>query len=511
MSKLTQLLNDKLCFSTGTKNFDQYLNNLSVKSVSILKDLNQVNYQLKNLNIFEFDEISNKYLNKLNDLYKDFMNKLKSANTDETLEVIDQLHISFANFFSFFNKNFQNYNDKHKNLIKLIPNGLKINFKLFDEVFVTENKTLLLKTSRSFCLYVIALINYFPTLMRTFETKLYTSFRIILTQLAFSNLIKDKKLLKLICTTFAMLIRLSPDISTKLNLFINKVIENIKYYNQLSTPKTIKTIKSQSKLKDLDENQNLFLFDENLAKLLKIPSLGFSINVNQILSTLLKATFKSLPTNTMIEINFSPIIALLVESIENYKTNSELISISDSDYIVEGLSLEDYKIHKGLNLIDNFKFLNFMIKNYNSYLYYYLPQIQNLTKSAVLNYESVFMNFFEVNKAVLHYFKVIIKYFDTVMLTNLNEIIFKLTVINFTEFYVAYLERKDKTVVKVDQSYFKLAKAKQVNIGNKKKGGMSLIQMAKSESQNCKLENYSTEDIEEILVHYFESKPLIKL
>jgi hypothetical protein len=92
---------------------------------------------------------------------------------------------------------------------------------------------------------------------------------------------------------------------------------------------------------------------------------------------------------------------------------------------------------------------------------------------------------------------------DSLFMSCVEEFVFKLGVGNFADLYVAYLERNDKTVVKVDGSYFKLAKLKS-NAAGKKKGNVSLIQMAKQENYNERIENYSNSEIELILSAYFD-------
>jgi hypothetical protein len=70
--------------------------------------------------------------------------------------------------------------------------------------------------------------------------------------------------------------------------------------------------------------------------------------------------------------------------------------------------------------------------------------------------------------------------------------------------YVTFLERNDKTVVRVDQNYFKLNKVK-TNVG-KKKGSVSLLQIAKQETSNEKIERFSNYEIEQILDSYLQGK-----
>jgi hypothetical protein len=537
MSKLNSLLYEKQFFSTQPQNiqkisekskteiFEAILNSSSFKLFTddkFSENLQFLNHLLKNFSIEEFDEISSKYLNKLNESYKDLMNKIKNSKDEililTLLSNLDSLNTSFAKFFSTFSKNFQNYNEKHKTLMKLIPNGLKIYFKLFEDLFLTEEKDIshLILIFKSFSLNIITLINYFPTLMRTNESKLDNIFKLVFTHLVLNN-IQDEKLIKLACVSYSMLIRLSPDVSTKLNLFVNKIIENLKFYGNLFTPKTIKNIKSskgkESEKNDKNEKNNNFQFPENLFKFndtdfskLKNPNLQISTNITKLLMKILKTIFKSIPKNSILELNFNHLMIYLTSNIENFKKNSELISINDSDYIVEGLKLDEYKILKGVNLCENLKILKFLIKNFIHYLYYYLPNLKEMNNLIVLNFDQDFNKFFEVNLEILNYLKSLIKYGDSLFLTSVEEFIFKSGIGNFTDLYVAYLERNDKTVVKVDNTYFKLGKLKTINKNSNQKKGqhISLIQMAKQENFNEKIENYSNNEIEIILCYYFD-------
>lgn len=538
MSKLNTLLYEKHFFSTQPQNiqkisenskteiFEAILNSNSLKLFTdekFAENLLFLNFLIKNFSIEEFDEISSKYLNKLNDSYKDLINKLKISKDDYLTTILlhnlDCLNTSFAKFFSSFSKNFQNYNEKHKTLMKLIPNGLKIYFKLFEDLFVNEEKDLsqLLIIFKSFSLNIITLINYFPTLMRTNESKLDNIIRIVLTQLVLNN-IQDDKIIKLACVSYSMLIRLSPDNSTKMNLFVNKILENLKFYGNFFTPKTIKNLKSASgtgkeknsekidEKNNFSENMNLFKFSESEFSKLKNPNLQMPSNITKLLMKILKTIFKSIPKNSILELNFNNLILFLTNQIENFKLNSELVSISESDYIVEGLKLEEYKILKGVNLCEYLKFMKFLIKNFIHYLYFYLPNLKEMNNMIILNFDTDFNKFFEINIEILNYLKILIKHGNSLFLSNIEEFIFKSGITNFTDLYIAYLERNDKTVVKVDNTYFKLAKLKNVNKNpNQKKGqNVSLIQMAKQENYNEKIENYSNQEIEKILCFYFE-------
>jgi len=475
----------------------------------IIKDILNLISQviLENLSADEFDEVALKFMNKLNDLFKDLMNRLKvcSNQKDSLLSVLvnlESLNFSYAKFFKKFNENFQTYNEKHKNLMKIIPNGLKIFFKLFEEnyelIYTSRPETL-----KSFLINIINLINYFPLMIRPYESRLESIFKNILTNTCLSSN-SDKEILNAVCVCYTLFIRLSPDINTKINLFLKKILANFEFYTNIFIPKTVKTLRSnvnESEVKNFDSNFNFFNFKESKQKFLKNPNFQMAFKVLNILAKLLKNVFKSIPRNTSTEINFSDLMNFLINNIKSYITFP--FNLDKDELVLEGLKISDYKIFKEINQLQSLKMFKFLIKNFSGYFYYFIPAIKSTFSILIIKFDE-YTKLYDNYKETLKVMKLIIEQFDSNLNSVVEDLIFKLCVNNLIDLLVSFTERKDKTVVKIDQNYFKLKTLK--NQTQKNKPSLSLIQMAKKEAFNENLEKYSNSEMEEILNLYLDSK-----
>ena len=474
----------------------------------MIKDvLNLISFvKLDTMSPDEFDEISSKYLNKLNELYRDLMNRLKvCVNQKEALQTvlinIESLNFSFSKFYKRFHESYESYNEKHKNLMKIIPIGLKVYFKLFEENFETlyANRS---ETFKSFLLNIISLINNFPLFIRSYEKRLENIFKNILTNLTVSQNF-DEDIINVICLSYTLFVRLSPDINTKINILFKKIILNYEFYLNLLIPKTVKLVKSR--VNDSDNksfDSNIFNFEENPTKqkFLKNPNLQFSVKVFRILSILLKYVFKSIPKNHSTEINFSDMINFFISNIKNYITSP--FNFDKDDLVLEGLSISEYKIFREIQMTQDLKIFKFLIKNYSEYFYFFVPTIKHTFSSILIKLDH-YTKFYDNYVEILRVFKLIIKNFDSNLHSVIDDFIYKICVRNMMDIFVTYTERSDKTVVKIDNNYFKLKTIKTKNQKNKQP--LSLIQMAKKEAFNENLEKYSNTEMEELLNEYLES------
>jgi hypothetical protein len=502
--------------NTNTKNSVRIENLLSfIKNDKtedkIIKDILNIISQVifENLSSDEFDEVALKFMNKLNDLFKDLMNRLKvcSNHKESLISVLvnlESLNFSFAKFYKKFNENFQTYNEKQKNLMKIIPNGLKIYFKLFEENYeiIHTNRP---ETLKSFLINIISVINYFPLMIRPYESRLESIFKNILTNICLSSN-SEKEILNAVCVCYTLFIRLSPDINTKINLFLKKILTNFEFYTNVFIPKTVKTLKSnvnESEVKNFDSNLNFFNFKDSKQKFLKNPNLQIAFKILNILTKLLKYVFKSIPKNTSTEINFTDLLNFVINNIKSYITLP--FNFEKDELVLEGLKVSDYKIFKEINQLQSLKIFKFLIKNFSDYFYYFIPAIKNTFSTLIIKFDE-YTKLYDNYKETLKVLKVIIERFDSNLNSVVEDLIFKLCVNNLIDLLVSFTERKDKTVVRIDQNYFKLKTLK--NKAQKNKPSLSLIQMAKKEAFNENLEKYSNSEMEEILNLYLNSKLL---
>lgn len=507
--KKINLPSNKINNYTEEKKFEYNLNKINLElcgNISLSEILEYLNVIIDKTPIDIFDSISIKYFNKLTEIYKEIMNHLKNSNNhtkDNKIYLcnLEQLIKSFTIFFRNFHDYFQNYNEKHKNLIKLIPNTLKIFFKLFEEVFLESNfyvnlypfKTL--DVFNNFALCSSCLINYFPTMMRGYESRLEAFIRIVTKILV--NISNDPKIIKTICMLFAMLIRISNDYSTKLSNCIKKIDDGIIYLLKLFEPKTLKGSKNTKNL-TINESQPIN-FIINLSEI-ELKSLNL-MQIKYFISFIfdLKITIlKTFPESVELEFNTDSLVKQLKDNIEGFY----LISKKSDEFIVDGYSFDDYAIFRSFIVIENLRFFVFILDNYSEFLYNYIPIFKTIIDFILNNFEDLFSIYFEVYLSTLKFLNKVVKNMDCKILTTTQEILFKTCIGNFPEIYILFLEKNDKTVVKVDQNYFKLSKIKSTT----NKNSMSLIQLAKLENLNEKFEGLSNSDIERILILYLKSK-----
>jgi hypothetical protein len=187
--------------------------------------------------------------------------------------------------------------------------------------------------------------------------------------------------------------------------------------------------------------------------------------------------------------------------VEKYLSNQEPKKL---DYIVEGLNKADYQLFKEVLFLNTMKLLNFTNQNFHQSLYYYIPLFNRLIGKLIISdtkYQKIFENYFEI----LKYFKLIVQNYSSLIYDGVEDIIYKYSINNFIDIFVILLERKDKTVTKIDNNYFRLSNTKTKRAGNKSTPSMSLIQKAKQDEGYDKfLNGYNDNQIEKLLISYIE-------
>jgi hypothetical protein len=434
---------------------------------------------ITNLPLENFDEICIKYLTLLNENYKKTINKDIYTNID--LELLIILNKCFTGFYIHFMKNFQNYNEKHKSVIKVLPNFLKIFFNLLNE------KVEILKTNLniidSFFVSIISLLNYFPNMIRSYENKIDKVIKTVLMELIYKDLDVDinKSCLKSLSITYGMLIRLSTDPNAKLKTYIKSLRENIESYIELFKPKTMKTIKNKS-----DRNFDNLIFGPSF----KQTNVIVARNIINILFLLVRYTVKSLQRNINIDIDIASLFELILLGL----SQPETAVANTNDYVIEGLGFGDFKIFSQYYYNNLLRLCKFLIKNFSEYIYFSNENIKEIISKLLISEQSYFENYI----LSLEVMRSVVQYFDLRCKSKAYEIIFKFSYNNFIDVLISYLERNDKTIVKVDQKYFKLATLK--------KNKTSLIQLARQEAYNTKLDRLTNCQLNEIILKFFDGK-----
>ena len=104
--------------------------------------------------------------------------------------------------------------------------------------------------------------------------------------------------------------------------------------------------------------------------------------------------------------------------------------------------------------------------------------------------------------------KILLEKFDLKICGFTKEFVQKIAISEFTDVLICYLEKKDKTIIKIDKGFFKLSSLNTFTNKhkNKKVNNISLLDIAKQETFNTKLENYSEIQLEDLIINYLNGK-----
>jgi hypothetical protein len=445
------------------------------KLLPYLEQLDQIVTSLSSQN---FDEISIKFITLLNEFFKRFMNK--ETLTSNHLKLIMVINTNMTAFYNHFMKSFQNYNDKHKVIIKNLPNYLKVYFNLFhDKLDRIRNN---IGVMDSFFINIVCLVYHFPNMIRSYELKIEMIIKTMVLDLIYTDLDEtfNKSCIKSICLCYGMFVRLSTDPNAKLRNYIKLFSDNIISYREVFKPKTMKSLKGKQ-----NGTQDALLFGN-----LKETNALTAKNLMSILFKLLRYTVKAIPRNINIDLDINVLFDMVNLGLNNNDINTK-------EYIIEGLSYEDDSLLRQYMITNFLKLTIFVINEFHGYIYFNLNIVKEILNKLIITEHDYFENY----TLVIKLFKTTIKHFDLRCKSTSIDIIFKFSYANFIDILISYLERNDKTIVKVDQKYFKLASLK--------KNKTSLLQIAKQEACNQKLDGLSEEQLHEIMILYFDSKLFI--
>jgi len=535
--------------------------NTTSKNSTFFSNLTKaINTNLKKFQGESFDKIAFKLYNKLTDVSKEFLNLLKFNNGENAKNEVFRfnlinLNICLANFFKFFQIQFQNYNEVHKNIIKNTPNFLKIFFKLFEENLdlilsqINQNygKTDLIK---SFLGFIAAIMQTQPNMLRPFEAKIENMLNKVLSCIVNCGQITlvDKSFVDLTTSLYGYLVYLSNDINKKFPSLLEKCFTSLKYYMKLIEPIGIKN-KKNTNLGNTKNNNNKNIKDakeENKADInnnanananknnknsnnkdadfeLFFDEIGESIardcvkarNCIYLLFKLIKNLLKIINSNQILDLNLKHLIAFAIKNLF-----MDLTKISAKEYIISGLPPNDYNLIINFLRFSSLKLLKNIIVIFTPYLNYFIPLFKDIAKKLSIykvetnnvNSKNSFDNFFEMKIEILKFVKILIEKFDLKINSFTKEYVHKTAIGEFCDILICFLEKNDKTIVKIDKCYFKLGATANVNSkaknggGNKGKATVSLLDIAKQETYNSNLDIYNNAELEVLITSYVESK-----
>ena len=453
-----------LTFQNNSENFLSLLNNYSSSNINHLYFLNKLLSNIKN-----FNDICVKYFTLLQDSFKFYINKNKPTKNNHEIVIILN---SISNFIKIFSSNQEKYNEKHKSVLKQFPQFLQLYFKLFQQKFdelllnYISNK----KIIESYFILCLTFIEYYPTLMRNYQNTIEKNIKNI-----FYNYISkidiDIKTVNIAIVVYVNLYKLSPNMVNRHQDYILNIINNIKFYIEYFRPKTIEEENIENNNTDnnsiLDMKNNLFYIenDKNKKEENNIDNKNIlqANKIMEILFKLLNNIFKYMANNIYFEVDFNIIFDLfndilnLYESLDNNKSKSSLSMI-----VFNGLTKTNYElflINTNEKIID---ILIYLISNFSRYIYCYNIFFSKYINKILLNQKFFKNNIYTFNLhiKILSLFNTIIIFYYHIFPDEIELIIYKHIYNNLPILYLRYLQLNDKTLLKVDELYFKASSIK---------------------------------------------------
>ena len=419
--------------------FISLLNNTNSSKAIIIYFLNKFLPEITN-----FNDICIKYFQLLMETFKFQINKKQNNN----ITLIIALN-ALTNFIKIFSKNQEKYNEKHKNILKQFPQFIQLLFKLFQQKYDNLNE----KEVESFLLLILSFIEYYPTLIRNYQNFLEK----IIKNIFLNYIIKNKSNvnnIEMASIIYTNLYKLSPNINNKFNDFVKNIINNIKYYLEYFRPKSIN---EEEINKDIPiEEKNILFFLEKSDYNIDNKNLIHANKVMNILFYLLKNIFNYMINNTFFEIDFDFIIYLFNDIINSYELFYK--ENTTSNIVFNGLSKNNYELFLENTNEKSLDMLIYFISNFSRYIYCFNKFFSKYINRILLNQN--FFKYFSFHKKIISFFSIIILHFNDILSDEIDLIIYKHLYDNLPLLYLNYLQINDKTILQVNDVYFKASNIK---------------------------------------------------
>ena len=452
--------------------FDPY-SDIDAQFKNLLKNKDTLSLLILNkflTKISSFEDECNKYYTMLIEMFKENINSAITSNVKNVFIV----NSSIANFVKVFHNNFQPYNDKYKTVSKQLPNFLQLLFKFLKGNYVNntiESKEEM-KIIESYFIIILTFIKFYPSFLRSYQKTIEDIIQKVFAFYLSRNDITLKDI-KTFLIIYSSLFYLSPSPETKLNFYLTKILANINYVFEAYKPTYIDEPERGNIPKQPDA-----LFYEGLNH----SSLIHSCKVTDLLFDIMKYLFMLIQSNSIVNVDFNKLLSLYYDIIVYYNGNNDIKAIT-----IKGLSKSSYDIFLNNVLSNIMSSLIFFTKNFSIYISCYYTNISKIM--LILLYNQKIAKKYILYRTFLSLCESIVSSMSVILPNVVDEIVYKHIYSSLANLFFEYLEKNDKTVVKLDNSYFKL--------GNKKKE-LSLIQknhMKTDDKQYAFLENEEQKEI----------------
>ena len=470
---LLSKLNIDIDFSNSNENdiFLSLLNNIKSSNPITIYFLNKLLPSITN-----FNDICVKYFQILTDLFKSEMNKMQS---NDNISLTISLN-ALTNFIKIFSQNQEKYNEKHKSILKQFPQFIQLLFKLFQQKYNNLSK----KVIESFLLLFLSFIEFYPTLLRNYQNILEITIKNIFINYVVGNN-NDINIIEIASVIYTNLYKLSPNMITRYNDYVEIIINNIKYYMDVFRPKSLNEQDENNKRMEIENKKKLFFVEKNNNAIIDDKNLIQANKVMNILFKLLENIFKYMINNTYFEINFDFIFSFFFEALNIYEIFINNKSISA--IVINGLQKNNYElflININENILDT---LIFLISNYSRYIFCFNIFFSKYINKILLN-QNFFKNF-SLHKKIIYFFSTIISYFYDILPDEIDVIIYKHLYNNLPSLYLNYLQLNDKTILEVNDIYFKAANVKNKIYDKNEENKILLIEYLKLLYNYCEVCN----------------------
>ena len=470
---LLSKLNIDIDFSNSNENdiFLSLLNNIKSSNPITIYFLNKLLPSITN-----FNDICVKYFQILTDLFKSEMNKMQS---NDNISLTISLN-ALTNFIKIFSQNQEKYNEKHKSILKQFPQFIQLLFKLFQQKYNNLSK----KVIESFLLLFLSFIEFYPTLLRNYQNILEITIKNSFINYVVGNN-NDINIIEIASVIYTNLYKLSPNMVNRYNDYVDNIINNIKYYMDVFRPKSLNEQDENNKRMEIENKKKLFFVEKNNNAIIDDKNLIQANKVMNILFKLLENIFKYMINNTYFEINFDFIFSFFFEALNTYEIFINNKSISA--IVINGLQKNNYElflININENILDT---LIFLISNYSRYIF-----CLNIFFSKYINKLLLNQNFFKnisLHKKIIYFFSTIISYFYDILPDEIDVIIYKHLYNNLPSLYLNYLQVNDKTILEVNDIYFKAANVKNKIYDKNEENKILLIEYLKLLYNYCEVCN----------------------
>ena len=469
---LLSKLNIDIDFSNSNENdiFLSLLNNIKSSNPITIYFLNKLLPSITN-----FNDICVKYFQILTDLFKSEMNKMQS---NDNISLTISLN-ALTNFIKIFSQNQEKYNEKHKSILKQFPQFIQLLFKLFQQKYNNLTK----KVIESFLLLFLSFIEFYPTLLRNYQNILEITIKNNFINYVIGNN-NDINIIEIASVIYTNLYKLSPNMITRYNDYVEIIINNIKYYMDVFRPKNLNEQDENNKRMEIENKKKLFFVEKN-NNAINDKNLIQANKVMNILFKLLENIFKYMIDNTYFEINFDFIFSFFFEALNTYEIFINNKSISA--IVINGLQKNNYElflININENILDT---LIFLISNYSRYIFCFNIFFSKYINKILLN-QNFFKNF-SLHKKIIFFFSTIISYFYDILPDEIDVIIYKHLYNNLPSLYLNYLQVNDKTILEVNDIYFKAANVKNKIYDKNEENKILLIEYLKLLYNYCEVCN----------------------